>query len=103
MLFRQPGIWDRYKGYIVSAAALLLLQSGLIAALLVQRSHRTRAERALRESEDRFRLMANGAPVMVWTATPDMATDFFNTTALEFTGLRMDQLVGDGWLASHPP
>ena len=87
----------------MSAAALLLLQSGLIAALLVQRSHRTRAERALRESEARFRLMANGAPVMVWTATPDMATDFFNTTVLEFTGLRMDQLVGDGWLHRiHP-
>jgi PAS domain S-box-containing protein len=103
VLFRQPGIWERYKGYIVSAAALLLLQTGLIAALLVQRSHRTRAERALRESEARFRLMANGAPLMVWTATPDMATDFFNATVLEFTGLRMDQLVGDGWFHRiHP-
>ena len=103
VLFRQPGLWERYKGYIVAATALLLLQSVLIGALLVQRSHRTRAERALRESETRFRLMANGAPVMVWTARPDMATDFFNTTALEFTGLRMDQLVGDGWLHRiHP-
>jgi PAS domain S-box-containing protein len=75
----------------------------MIAGLVVQRARRRRVERELRESEQRFRLMANGAPVMVWTARPDMATDFFNTTVLEFSGLTMEQLVGDGWVHRlHP-
>ena len=34
--FREPSAWDRYKAYIVSAAALLLAQAALIAGLLVQ-------------------------------------------------------------------
>ena len=60
-------------------------------------------ELELRESEERFRLMANGAPVMVWTAKPDMSTDFYNTTVLQFSGLRIDQLLNDGWLHRvHP-
>src|SRR5262245_28573273 len=38
--FREPTIWDRYKVYIVGAIALLVMQSGLIAGLLIQRTRR---------------------------------------------------------------
>jgi len=101
--FRIPSVWDQYGWYILGALAIVALQSALIAGLVVQGVRRRRMEHALRESEARFRLMADGAPVMVWTAKPDMATDFYNSTVLEFTGLSMEQLVGDGWLARiHP-
>jgi len=53
--FRQPSAWDRYKIYILSAAALLLAQSVLIAALLVQGERRRRAETQLRASQDSLR------------------------------------------------
>jgi PAS domain S-box-containing protein len=96
--FRQPGVWEQYRGLIVAALAVLALQSALIAGLVVQGVRRRRTEAALRESEERFRLMANGAPVMVWTATPDMSIDFFNSTVLSFSGLALDELLGDGWL-----
>jgi PAS domain S-box-containing protein len=95
--FRQPSVWDQYKRYIVGAALLLGLQTMLITGLVVQHARRRRSELALRESEERFRLMANGAPVMVWTAGPDTATDFFNSTVLEFTGLPIEALLGNGW------
>ena len=49
--FREPDIWDRYKVYILAALAVLLLQSGLIAGLLVQRVRRRRAEAELRASQ----------------------------------------------------
>lgn len=99
----EPGVWDQYTFYIVGAAIIVGLQSALIAGLVVQRARRRRVELALRASEERFRLMANGAPVMVWTATPDMKTDFYNSTVLEFTGLTIEQLLGDGWLERvHP-
>jgi signal transduction histidine kinase len=55
VLFREPGIWDRYKSYIIGSLALMLAQMALIAGLLVQRSMRRRAELDLRRSNDRIR------------------------------------------------
>jgi signal transduction histidine kinase len=50
VLFRQRGVWDQYKIYIFSAAAIVVLQSVLIAGLVFQRIRRRRAELALRRS-----------------------------------------------------
>ena len=55
VLFREPGMWDRYKRYIIGSSALMLAQMALIAGLLVQRSKRRRAELDLRRSNDRIR------------------------------------------------
>ena len=62
-----------------------------------------RAEAALRESEARFRLLANAAPVMIWAAAPDGACTFLNRRWLEFTGRPLEEELGDGWLVGvHP-
>ena len=53
--FREPSAWDRYRGYILSAAALVFAQSVLIAALLVQRERRRRAEGQVRASQNQLR------------------------------------------------
>jgi signal transduction histidine kinase len=53
--FREPGIWDRYRRYIIGGVALLVAQSLLIAGLLVQRLRRRRAESELRSSLERIR------------------------------------------------
>ena len=58
MLFRQPGVWAQYKIYLVGAAVFLALESALIVGLVVQHVRRRRTERALRESEQRFRVTA---------------------------------------------
>ncbi len=50
--FREPSIWDRYKAYILAALALLMVQSALIAGLLVQRARRRHAEVDLRRSQE---------------------------------------------------
>jgi signal transduction histidine kinase len=55
VLFREPSMWDRYKGYIVGALILMLAQTALIAALLVQRAKRRRVELELRGSEQELR------------------------------------------------
>ena len=60
-------------------------------------SERKRADSALRESESRFRAMADSAPVMVWMAGRDKLFTFFNHAWLEFTGRRFEREVGDGW------
>ena len=55
---------------------------------------RTLAEEALRESEERFRLIANTAPVMIWMTGADHQITYLNQTWLEYTGLRLDAVLG---------
>ena len=54
ILFREPGVWDQYKGYILAAIAVLLAQSGLIAGLLIQARRRRRAEARIRDLGSRL-------------------------------------------------
>jgi len=79
----------------------------LRAHLEAQVSQRTIEMRAvierLHESEERFRNMADTAPVMIWVSGPDKACTFFNQGYLSFTGSTMDQVLGTGWsLYVHP-
>lgn len=55
-----------------------------------------RAEIALRESEQRFRQLADAMPQIVWTARPDGQIDYQNRRWYEFTGLS-ESTGNDGW------
>lgn len=62
-----------------------------------------RAEAALRESEARFRTIAEATPQLIWTARPDGRFDFFNARWREFTGLDSDSLgEATWWTLVHP-
>jgi PAS domain S-box-containing protein len=66
-------------------------------------SDRKRAEQALRESEERFRLVSDTAPVMIWTTGADKLCTYVNKTWLDFTGNSMESQLGNGWVESiHP-
>ena len=64
---------------------------------LLDITERRQAEQRLRESEQRFRTMADGAPVMMWVSGVDKRCTDFNRGWLEFTGCPMEQQIGDGW------
>lgn len=70
------------------------------AARLIERGS---AASAMRESEERFRLVAEAAPVMLWMAGPDKLRTYFNRGWLEFTGRTLEEELADGWAESvHP-
>ncbi len=60
-------------------------------------------ELRLRESEERFREIADTAPVIVWITGSDGLHTFFNRQAVTFTGRKMDDLLGNAWMKlTHP-
>jgi PAS domain S-box-containing protein len=70
---------------------------------LVDISERKRAEVALRESEVRFRTLADSGQALIWTSGLDKKCDYFNQPWLDFTGRTLAQDLGDGWVEGvHP-
>ena len=64
---------------------------------------RKQAESAIKESEERFRNIADSAPVIMWVSSPHGLRTFFNKRWLEFTGRTMEQELGEGWTERiHP-
>jgi integral membrane sensor domain MASE1 len=67
----------------------------MILAVLVE--ERKLHEAVLRESEERFHLMADNAPTLIWTSGIDKLCTFFNRGWLNFTGRSLEQELGNGW------
>ncbi|PYL50287.1 MAG: hypothetical protein DMF32_04610 [Verrucomicrobia bacterium] len=76
--------------FLIGLAIPLLFLSAVI-------EERVAGQSELRESESRFRIVADAAPVLIWMAGVDKLCTFFNKPWLDFTGRIMDQELGNGW------
>ena len=65
-------------------------------------TERKQAEEALRQSETRFRNMADNAPVMIWISGRDKRPTYVNKQMLDFTGHTLEQELANGWDGVHP-
>ncbi|MCX5691801.1 MAG: PAS domain S-box protein, partial [Planctomycetota bacterium] len=64
---------------------------------------RKSAEHRMAESERRFRMLADSAPMLVWTSGSDAKCDYFSRSWLDFTGRSTAMEIGDGWAQGvHP-
>jgi PAS domain S-box-containing protein len=95
--FRKKSFWDLYKWQITAVCLLVVAETLLIFTLLWQKKRRRAAETVLLESEERFRRVANSAPVLIWMSGPDKLCTYFNQSWLEFTGRAIQSELGNGW------
>src|SRR5213595_2729415 len=89
-----------YQGLVVVMACELSYDVVHAAALARQLQV---SDAGLRESEERFRSVADAAPVLIWMSGMDKLCTFFNKPWLEFTGRSLEQELGNGWAEGvHP-
>jgi PAS domain S-box-containing protein len=72
-------------------------------ALRAEAVERARAERALRDSEEQFRTLADSIPQLAWMARPDGHIFWYNRRWFEYTGVPPGQTEGWGWQSVHDP
>jgi PAS domain S-box-containing protein len=92
--FRRDGslMWGRLSISLLNGEA-----SPLVLAMVEDITDKKEAENAVRESEQRFRSVADTAPVLIWMSDTDKLCTYFNQPWLDFTGRAIEQELGNGW------
>lgn len=97
---------DGTIGWMYSRAIPVLNQEGTVTEWFGATTDITEqklAQEALEESEQRFRIMADAAPNIIWALNPDTSLKYVNTFMLAFLGITLEQFVADNWMPYiHP-
>src|SRR6266699_5746980 len=88
---------DAYSREEVSFLLLVANQVALAVDEALNFDASQRAREALRESEESFRLIVDSIPAFAWYAGPDGGIKYLNRRILDYTGERLEDLVGFGW------
>jgi PAS domain S-box-containing protein len=95
--YRRPTTWERYRKYIGVVLLLVLVQAMLIIGLLWQRARNRKADLSLRESEKRFRLVADTTPALIWMCDKEGTVTYLNDRRIDFTGRDLATGFDDTW------
>lgn len=101
MIFRRKD--GSFKLLLVAAEKLEIFGKPCLLAVSSDITEFVETQQALRESEARFRNMADTSPVMIWISDQSKASTYFNKQWLDFTGRDIEQELADGWTRGiHP-
>jgi PAS domain-containing protein len=100
--FERPSLWKQHREQILSVIALVVLQSGLIVALLLQARSRRRAEESLPEGEERYRNVGETRTELICRSLPDTTLTFVNDAYCRYFGRSRNELVGTSLTALIP-
>ncbi len=88
---------------IQQATLVEQVQEKLTSQVYQQQIELQQTQCALSESEQRFHIMADHAPVLIWMSRPDTLYDYFNKMWLDFRGRSLEEEYGKGWTKGvHP-
>lgn len=80
-----------------------MLPDGNVMAVIRDVTEKTKAEKALRDSELRFRTLADNTPVGIFQTDAEGQTIYVNEKWMEYSGLTLEEVMGEGWIrAVHP-
>jgi PAS domain S-box-containing protein len=94
---RGPFTGSEPLNNVMSLQLFLFFAATPFMVLAVLTEENKRSEQSLRESEQRFRLMADTAPALIWMSGTDKHCTYFNKPWLDFTGRSMEEELGNGW------
>ena len=101
--YRRLSFWQRDRKYIIIVMIVILAQALLIAGLLIQRARKRKAEAVLQESEERFRVMTDTIPSLVWMCDARGRITYLNDRRIAFTGPDSEAGFGNNWITFvHP-
>ena len=95
--------WAQNRAYIIGALSVFVLESALVAGLLVQRARRRRVEAALRASEARYRGVVETQTELICRCLSDTTLTFVNDAYCRFWRKRREDLIGTEFLDLIPP
>jgi PAS domain S-box-containing protein len=100
---------DRQSPWAAAALELIQITADHLAIALYHTALHKRLEQAekteaaLQESEERYKVLANAVPQLVWTMAPDASTEYCNQQWLEYSGLTAEQsLNSEKFELMHP-
>jgi signal transduction histidine kinase len=93
VLFDEPSLWQTYRGYLVGGAVLLVLQSWLIAGLLLSRAQRRKAQRALGEQLRFETLVSDVLATLITRPAGGVDTQVERALALIGADLEVDRVL----------
>jgi len=90
---------------LVSSSPIRGADGSIVAAIatFADITARKRAEAALRQSEEQFRMLADSIAPLAWMAGPDGAVSWFNRSWYAYTGTSPADMEGWGWQSVHDP